>query len=193
MMEKIKFLFLSLRPKHWVKNLFIFAGPFFALRLFHLEDLRQLILGFICWCLISSAMYLFNDIIDRKEDVLHPDKKNRPIARGILDIKIVCLFWVLLSVFSIAAAFRLNTIFAIFIVLYLLVNFAYSIYFKHIFILDVMCIALGFVFRVISGAVLIKVGASEWLIMCTFLLSAPGFRQTPGGNYCFRGECRISP
>jgi len=170
-MNKIKFLFLSLRPKHWVKNLFIFAGPFFSLKLFDLHNLNLLILGFICWCLIASAMYLFNDIIDRKEDALHPNKKYRPVASGILDIKMVCLFWVLLSVFSIAAAFKLNKIFAIFIVLYLLVNVAYSSYFKHIFILDVMCIALGFVFRVISGAALIKVGSSEWLIMCTFLLS----------------------
>jgi len=116
-------------------------------------------------------MYLFNDIIDRKEDALHPDKKNRPLASGILGIKIASLLWVFLSFLAIAAAFKLNADFAIFITLYFMINIIYSVYLKHIFILDVMCIAFGFIFRVLSGTVLINVGSSEWLITCTFLLS----------------------
>lgn len=170
-MDKIKLLFLSLRPKHWIKNVFIFAGPFFSLKLFKLCNFNKLVLGFVYWCLITSAMYLFNDILDRKKDALHPHKKKRPLASGLLDVKIAYLFWIFLSFISITLAIKLNINFAIFIILYFLVNVIYSIYLKHIFILDVMCIASGFVFRVISGAVLINVGFSEWIIMCTLLLS----------------------
>jgi 4-hydroxybenzoate polyprenyltransferase len=171
-MIKVRLLFLSLRPKHWVKNLFIFAGPFFSLKLFNLENITKLIFGFLCWCLITSAMYLFNDIIDRREDALHPDKKNRPITSGKLGIKIAYLFCALLSFISLTLAVRLNINFAVFIALYFLITVTYSLYLKHIFILDVMCIAAGFVFRVVSGAFLIQIGVSEWLIMCTFLLSS---------------------
>lgn len=170
-MNKIKLLFLTLRPKHWVKNIFIFSGPFFSLKLFYVDNLSKLILGFIYWCLISSALYIFNDIIDRKQDALHPNKKTRPIASGLLNIKLAYLFWLSLSFISVFLGFKLNVNFAIFIILYFFTNLIYSLYLKHIFILDVMCIAAGFVFRVTSGAMLINVGSSEWLIMCTFLLS----------------------
>ncbi len=164
-------IFLSLRPRHWIKNLFIFAGPFFSLRLFNLDNLFKLILGFIFWCLITSAIYLFNDIMDRREDSLHQNKKGRPIASGMLSEKIAYPVCFILAFISIAASVRLNINFSFFVIFYLLVNIIYSIILKHKFILDVMCIASGFVFRVVSGAVLINVGVSEWLIMCTFLLS----------------------
>ncbi len=170
-MHKIKLLWLSLRPKHWVKNFFIFAGPFFSLKMFNAYNLRQLLWGFLSWCLITSAIYLFNDIIDRRGDALHPDKKHRPLASGLLDVRLAYFFFFILTLFSIILSFRLNFIFATLIILYFLSNIFYSLYLKHIFILDVMCIAFGFVFRVISGAALINVGSSEWLIMCTFLLS----------------------
>ncbi|MFH0913377.1 MAG: decaprenyl-phosphate phosphoribosyltransferase [Candidatus Omnitrophota bacterium] len=170
-MDKIKFLLLSLRPKHWVKNLFIFAGPFFSLKLFSLGNLGKLTLGLIYWCLATSAMYLFNDIIDRKEDALHPHKMNRPLARGVLKVRIAYLYFIILSIIAIVLSIRLDMNFAIFIIIYFMINIFYSLYLKHVFILDVMCIASGFVFRVVSGAVLINVGSSEWLIMCTFLLS----------------------
>jgi 4-hydroxybenzoate polyprenyltransferase len=170
-MQRFKLLFLSLRPKHWVKNLFIFAGPFFSLKIFDLDNLSRLVIAFFCWCLVTSAMYLFNDIKDRQEDVLHPHKKARPLASGKLDVKDAYIAFALLSFSSIIFSIKLNFNFSIFVILYFLINVLYTVYLKHVIILDVMCIASGFVFRVASGAVLIGVGLSEWIIMCTFLLS----------------------
>ncbi len=167
----LKLIFISLRPKHWVKNLFIFAGPFFSLKLFIPYNLSRLVIAFFYWCLVTSAMYLFNDIKDRQEDVLHPRKKARPLASGKLDIRTAYLAFALLSFASIVFSIKLNFNFFIFIILYFFINVLYTVYLKHVIILDVMCIASGFVFRVASGAVLIGVGLSEWIIMCTFLLS----------------------
>jgi 4-hydroxybenzoate polyprenyltransferase len=170
-MKKIKLFFSSLRPWHWVKNLFIFVGPFFALKLFNLYNIIILLSGFLCWCLITSATYLFNDTLDKKQDFLHPLKKNRPVASGALSVKFAYFLFFLLAFFSVLLAQGLSRIFSIFIITYLLLNMVYSLYLKHVFLLDVMCIATGFVLRVISGAALIKVGFSEWIVMCAFLLS----------------------
>jgi len=170
-MKQFRLLIISLRPRHWVKNLFIFAGPFFSLKLFKLENFEKLGLGLFYWCLLTSAMYLFNDIVDRKEDLLHPEKKKRPLASGNMNILMAYLLFILLSFISVIFSIKLDFYFSLFIILYFLVNIIYSIYLKHIFLLDVMCISSGFVFRVLSGAVLINVGFSEWLLMCAFLLS----------------------
>ncbi|HLD83074.1 MAG TPA: decaprenyl-phosphate phosphoribosyltransferase [Candidatus Omnitrophota bacterium] len=164
-------LFLSLRPRHWVKNLFIFAAPFFSLKLFELSSLYNVAIGFVYWCMITSSMYLFNDILDRKEDILHPRKKTRPIASGQINLKTAGLFFVLLSILSIIFSLRLDVNFSKLIIAYFMINIIYSIYLKQVIILDVMCIASGFVLRVASGALLVNVGLSEWILMCTLLLA----------------------
>ncbi|MDP2941067.1 MAG: decaprenyl-phosphate phosphoribosyltransferase [Candidatus Omnitrophota bacterium] len=170
-MSKIKPLVLSLRPKHWVKNIFILAAPFFSLQLFNPGNFSNLIAGLLCWCAITSAVYLFNDIIDKKEDLLHPDKKNRPIASGLINTSLALSIFILLALAAIMFSTRVNAKFTLLIVLYLLINLVYSLYLKHIFILDVISIAMGFVLRVVSGAALVNVGVSGWIIMCAFLVS----------------------
>lgn len=160
-----------LRPRHWVKNLFIFAGPFFSLQLFVPGNIILLCLGFVSWCLMTSAMYVFNDIADRESDTRHPQKKKRPLACKLLDLRLAYSLWFALSAASLLLAARLGAGFAYGVILYFAVNLAYSLYLKHVLILDVMCIAAGFVLRVLSGAVLIQVGFSEWLVMCAFMLS----------------------
>lgn len=170
-MQKLKLLFLSLRPKHWVKNLFIFAAPFFSLRIFEPATLLKSIAGFLCWCLVASALYVFNDIVDRKRDVLHPHKKNRPLASGKLKLKEAYMIFIFLSLVAIIFSGNLSPGFLLVIISYFIINIVYSLYLKEVFLLDVMCIAAGFVLRVASGAVLIDVVLSEWVIMCTLLLS----------------------
>ncbi|MDD5255766.1 MAG: decaprenyl-phosphate phosphoribosyltransferase [Candidatus Omnitrophica bacterium] len=160
-----------LRPRHWVKNLFIFAGPFFSLKLFYPANALTLALGFACWCLITSAMYVFNDIVDRESDRQHPQKKNRPLPSGRISVAVAYVLWFALLLGSMLLAVRLGPGFAYGIILYFGINLVYSLYLKHVLILDVMCIAAGFVLRVLSGAVLIHVGFSEWLVMCAFMLS----------------------
>jgi len=170
-MKKIRLLLLSLRPRHWVKNLFIFAAPFFSLKLFDPHNFSLVSIGLAYWCLITSSMYLFNDIVDRKEDLLHPEKKKRPVASGELGLGSAYIIFLGLSIISILFSIQLNFYFSLFIIAYFLINIVYSLYLKHVIILDVMCIASGFVLRVASGAALISVGLSEWIIMCTLLLS----------------------
>jgi len=160
-----------LRPHHWVKNLFIFAGPFFSLKLFAPGNAFTMSLGFVCWCLMTSAMYVFNDIVDRDSDTQHPQKKKRPLPSGAIGVRTAYALWLLLLLGSVLLASWLGREFFYGIFLYFAINLAYSLYLKHVIILDVMCIAAGFVLRVISGAVLIHVGFSEWLIMCAFMLS----------------------
>lgn len=164
-------LVATMRPRQWVKNLFIFAAPFFSLKLFDPANSFSLIVGLASWCLITAATYLFNDIVDRKEDRLHPHKKHRPIASGALDIRLAYMMWFIFSASAIGMAFDRGNYFGLVVLAYFLLNIAYSLYLKHVIILDVMAIASGFVLRVISGAVLINVGFSEWIIMCTFMLS----------------------
>ena len=170
-MRKIKFLFLSLRPKHWVKNLFVFVAPFFSRNLFNPQALMETFWGFACWCGISSALYLFNDITDRKQDLYHPHKSNRPLTSGKLRLWEAYVLFILLTFVSVLFSVQLCPSFSLFIIAYFLINLTYSLYLKHVFILDVMCIAAGFVLRVASGAALINVLLSEWVVMCTLLLS----------------------
>lgn len=169
--QSVKLAFSSIRPKHWAKNLIIFAGPFFSLKMFDSYNFSLLILAFIAWCLISSAVYLLNDIIDRKQDSLHPDKKTRPIASGLLDIKVAYALIILLSLLSMTISIWLSIILAIIIVLYFLINIIYSIYLKHKFVINIFCISFGFILRLVSGAVIIHVGLSRWIIICTLLLA----------------------
>jgi len=170
-MDKIKLIFVSLRPRHWVKNIFIFAAPFFSLQLFHRENFFGLLAGFITWCMMTSAMYLFNDIIDKKYDTLHTLKKGRPIASGAIKPSVAFLWCAGLTAVSLYLGAGIKRDFAFYLALYLFINLAYSLYLKEVFILDVMAIAAGFVLRVVSGAVLVNVGVSEWIIMCTLLVS----------------------
>jgi 4-hydroxybenzoate polyprenyltransferase len=114
---------------------------------------------------------LFNDIIDRKEDSLHPSKKIRPIASGSLSLGLAYLLFFILSFISVFFSISLNYNFSLFIIAYFAINVIYTVYLKHVFLLDVMCIAAGFVLRIASGAALVNVGLSEWIIMCALLLS----------------------
>lgn len=167
----VKHLIVSMRPKQWSKNLLVFAGLLFAQDIFILEKIWQSVVAFFLFCLVSAAAYLFNDVIDRKTDALHPQKKNRPIAAGRLSPKIA-LGWALLCVAAaLPAAFRLDFYFAIILLAYTVLTFAYTLYFKNIILLDVLIIASGFVFRAVAGAYAIQEDVSSWLIICTIFLA----------------------
>ncbi|MDA0748987.1 MAG: decaprenyl-phosphate phosphoribosyltransferase, partial [bacterium] len=127
--------------------------------------------AFALFCLISGAVYLFNDIRDIENDRLHPEKCNRPIASGRLGVRTAGIAALFLSTFAIWAAFQLNLEFGGVLLAYGLLNLAYSLHLKHIVILDVMLIATGFLLRAIGGAFAIGVEISSWLILCTMLLA----------------------
>ncbi len=159
-----------LRPLHWSKNAFLFAALIFAGRLMDRQAWAAALLGFGGFCLISSGVYILNDIWDRKEDRYHPRKKHRPVASGIVGpaqagvISVVCL----LGGATLCLAVNEGLLYVG--LLYLALNVLYTVWLKGHTLVDVMCIALGFVLRAFAGGVVVGVPVSLWLLACTFTL-----------------------
>ena len=170
-MPTIKHIWLSMRPHQWVKNLLIFAGLIFSRNLFNALVFWKVVGGFSCFCLAASSIYLFNDIKDLEQDRGHPEKCQRPLPACDLKIAHAYIAAVAIAVISVFGSYLLNTAFLGLVALYLIINIAYTIKIKHIVILDVMCIAFGFVLRVFAGTTLAKVEITDWLIICTITLS----------------------
>jgi 4-hydroxybenzoate polyprenyltransferase len=167
----LKHLFASMRPKQWSKNVLVFAGLLFAQDFIIFEKISQAITAFILFCLVSGSVYLFNDVIDRQRDAMHPQKKARPIAAGLLAPHIAIGFAVVFVTISIYVAFQRDIKFAVILSAYTFLTIAYSIYLKNIVILDVLVIASGFVFRAVGGTFAIQEEVSSWLIICTIFLA----------------------
>ena len=161
----------AMRPREWVKNVFVLAALVFTKRIFEPGDLLQGGLAFACFCLISGAAYLFNDIRDRENDRQHPLKRRRPIASGALRVSVAAIAAILLALIALIGGFYVHPHFGIVLLIYAVLNIAYTLYLKHIVILDVMIIAAGFLLRAIGGAVAIQVVISSWFILCTMLLA----------------------
>jgi len=160
-----------MRPLQWIKNLFLFAALVFSGHLFIAHDVLRIFLGFFCFSLAASGVYLVNDITDLERDRLHPVKSSRPLPSGALSISAAITASVILTLAALAGAFLLERNFGLILLTYVLINVVYSIRLKNVVILDVMTIAAGFVLRVVGGAAIIEVPTSEWLIICTVLLS----------------------
>lgn len=163
-------LLASLRPRQWVKNLFVFAGVIFSQQL--LTPLVWTALGaFAIFCGLSGAIYLFNDVADADRDRLHPSKRLRPIASGALSRSTAIVFGALLLVGCLAAAFGIGASFGLVALGYGALLTAYSIWLKHIVILDVLTVSAGFVLRAVAGAVAVGAEISGWLLICTILIA----------------------
>jgi 4-hydroxybenzoate polyprenyltransferase len=162
--------FQVMRPLHWSKNIFLFAALVFGHKLNESLAVGRAIGGFFCFCLAASAVYILNDIIDRHRDSLHPEKCKRPIASGRLKVGSAFVFSVLCAAVAITAAFLLNPIFAVIILVYIVLMIFYSILLRRIMILDCVVISTGFCLRAVAGAVVVDVFISPWLIICTFAL-----------------------
>jgi 4-hydroxybenzoate polyprenyltransferase len=170
-MRTLRAILVSMRPSHWVKNLFLFAALIFSGRLLYLEGFLLTLVGFFLFSFASSGIYLINDIADLEEDKLHPIKSVRPIPSGVLSVGAAGVASAVLLLVAVAGGFVISASFGGVAVAYILINIVYSFYLKDIVILDVMAIAISFVLRVVAGAVIIGVPPSEWLILCTLLLS----------------------
>lgn len=161
----------SMRPKQWVKNLFVLAPVVFSATLLEVDHLVRAGLGMLLFCVISGTVYLLNDVFDVEKDRAHPTKKNRPIASGRLPVRTATLAALVLAVGSLSVGFVLDVRFGAVAVGYLVLNLLYSSVLKRIVFLDVISIALGFLLRTLAGAFVIDVIFSEWLFGCTFLLA----------------------
>jgi len=160
----------SLRPRQWVKNLFVFAAVIFSQQLFTPLVWRAAA-AFAIFCGLSGAIYLFNDVADVDKDRLHPQKKLRPIASGALSVRAALTVGVVLLAGCLAAAFSLSPAFGLTALAYSVLLTAYSAWLKHLVILDVLTVATGFVLRAVAGAVSVDVEMSGWLLICTILIA----------------------
>ena len=169
-MRLVLALLVSLRPRQWVKNLFVFAGVIFSQQLLT-PRIWPALAAFAIFCGLSGAIYLFNDVADRDKDRLHESKRLRPVASGALPLGAAVGFGVLLLAGCLAAAFRLSPSFGLVALAYGALLTAYSVWLKHVVILDVLTVAAGFVLRAVAGAVAVDVEISGWLLICTILIA----------------------
>ena len=168
----LRALLKTMRPRQWTKNVFVFAALVFDGKLFHLPDFLRTLAGFGLFCLISSAVYIFNDLLDVETDRQHPAKKNRPIASGKLPVTAALIAGATLSLLAMALGYLLAWQFALTILVYFTLMLAYSKWLKHVPILDVLILAAGFVLRVHAGTTIIVVERfSPWLYVLMTLLA----------------------
>lgn len=167
----IRDLLISMRPRQWSKNILVFAGLLFAQDMLRLPKIQQAMTAFLLFSLSSGAVYLLNDVFDRKKDAQHPLKRLRPIAAGRLSPIVAILAAVVFAAVSLFAAFRLDGRFGAVIAAYLVMTLAYSAALKNVIIVDVLIIAAGFVLRAVGGAWAIQEAVSSWLIICTIFLA----------------------
>jgi 4-hydroxybenzoate polyprenyltransferase len=165
-------LFKTMRPRQWLKSVVVFAALVFDGKLFVPEFFLKTTLIFICFCLLSSAVYILNDLVDMEKDRQHPRKRNRPLASGRLDPRFAAVGGVVLGVVSIGLAFAIAPLAGVVLLAYLAQNIAYSFWLKNIVIIDVMVLSLGFLLRVVAGVVVVQVeNFSPWLYICVTLLA----------------------
>lgn len=160
-----------LRVKQWTKNLLLFAGLLFTNQVLILPKLERVGLAFLAFCLLSSALYIFNDLKDLAKDRNHPRKKFRPIASGAVSVRAAIVVLFFLAIISLITAYFLGYPFFIASLIYAILIVAYTLYLKKLVIIDVMVIAFGFVLRAVAGALVISVPISPWLLVCTLLLA----------------------
>jgi 4-hydroxybenzoate polyprenyltransferase len=168
----IKAIFKTMRPRQWTKNIFVLAALVFDRQLTNPTAFARSIAGVLLFCLLSSAVYFLNDIMDVESDRAHPTKRNRPIASGKLSIPVAITMTIILLLITIPASFLLSTGFGIIAIVYFLINIAYSAWLKHIPLLDVLIVASCYVIRVAAGVSLIVVERfSPWLYIVTTLFA----------------------
>lgn len=164
-------MILALRPRQWTKNLIVFAGLIFGERLLDPPSVVYAIVAFFVFCLLSGVVYIVNDVRDRDADRLHPVKSRRPIAAGDVSVPAGLVFAGVLTIAALTVAFRISTGFGGVSVAYVALLVLYSVWLKHLVILDVLTLALGFVLRAWGGAAAVGVDMSHWLLLLALLLA----------------------
>lgn len=164
-------LFAMLRPQHWIKNGFVFAGVIFGESFGDYHIYFDAALTFVVFCLVSSCAYIFNDLIDFRRDQLHPQKKLRPLPAG--KITIPCAFYTMLLIgfAGLILALFVSADVALIALAYIFLNLLYSYWLKHFVIIDVFCISAGFMLRILAGTYGIGIPPSEWLLLCAMMVT----------------------
>jgi len=161
----------EMRPKSWIKNIFVFIPLVFSLELFNTDKLLMSFIAFAAFCLVSSAVYVFNDIYDAAQDAAHPVKHIRPIASGVITLRKAVIFAMSLAMAGIAISLTANLLVTMFVAFYLVLNLAYTLWLKHKPIFDCFCIAAGFVLRIYAGGAASGESVSDWLFLTIIAMS----------------------
>lgn len=159
------------RPHQWVKNFFVLAPLLFSGRALNPASQRSAVLAFAVFCLVASAVYVINDVVDRAQDRVHPSKRNRPIASGAIGVPPALALAAVLIVAGLALAWSVSLGVLGVTLAYLALNLVYSVWIKHVVILDVFAISAFFVLRLVAGAAAVDVRPSVWLVLCGGLLA----------------------
>lgn len=168
----LRLIFRTMRPRQWTKNVFVFAALVFDGKLGRLPLVAQTMAAFVAFCLVSSVVYIINDVVDIEKDRAHPTKRWRPLASGQLSPRVALGAAAILAALALGGAFAWGSELGWVVLGYLALNLAYSFYLKRIVIIDVLSIAAGFVLRVVAGVVVVDVVRfSPWLYVCTTLLA----------------------
>ncbi len=165
-------LIKTMRPRQWLKNGLVYAALFFDRQAIDLDGLLRTTAAFVLLCMVSSAVYIMNDLVDVENDRQHPSKKNRPIAAGELSPTVAMAASIVLAILGLVGGFLLSQELGWILVAYLLLQVVYTFYFKHVVLVDVIIVATGFILRVAAGVAVIQVERfSPWLYVCTGLLA----------------------
>ena len=164
-------MFKAIRPHQAPKNLFVFAALVFTGNLFNPHRFGLTVIAFVLFTLTAGSIYLVNDILDVEQDRRHPRKCRRPVASGALPVRVAWVEFAALALGSLGAAFALRPIFGMALLGYFGLQIAYCLYLKHVVLIDVFTIAVGFVLRAVAGALVISVSISHWLLLCTLMLA----------------------
>jgi len=179
----------ALRPKQWAKNVFLFAALIFSMQFTSPEAWLQTILGAVSFSLLASTGYIFNDARDVEADRKHPKKRHRPIASGALPLGAAYAEMAVIFLMGVGLALYLSPQFLLVAMLYFVTTISYSMYFKHIVILDVMFLAACYIWRAAAGAVAIGVAISPWLLTCAAFISLfLGFNKRRGELLMLAGQ-----
>ncbi len=159
------------RIKHWVKNLLVFAPAFFGGEILKKGIFISSLSAFISFCLCSSGLYIINDIFDLKYDRLHPKKRSRPLASGKIKLRSALIIAIILLILGLTTSYKVGLSFLIVLFLYICLNLSYSFKFKKITPLDVFCVSIGYLLRIIAGGKATNIAVSPWLFISAFLLA----------------------
>ena len=163
--------FKTLRPHQWLKNLMLFFPPFLDGSLLGNDQIVSGVVSFASFCLASSSSYIINDLYDRERDAHHPKKRTRPIASGAVTPAVAGVMAFLLLAVSLFTAWWVSVTFVVYITVYLLLSFIYSVKLKNIPLVDIFCISAGFLIRLEAGGLVFGIAVSRWLFLSVFLLA----------------------
>lgn len=170
-MKNVFELLRLMRPYQWVKNTFVFTGLLFGHAWQDAHLVIQVIIAFFAFCLISSAVYVSNDIVDVEQDKCHPKKCRRPLASGAVSISAAVVLAIVLGIFGLLLAYVAAPAVLLIVLGYALMNVAYSFKLKHVVILDVFIIAAGFMLRILAGTLGVDIPPSQWLLLCGLMVT----------------------